>query len=144
MVTVTVFADDGGSHSDTFALEVKSAEVVGRHIFYNNSYWDGNDPAANTDDDNAIAPDPDHATDPSLGKTALLPALRLDVALTGMRCGGKRQEAANRPCDLEHAGYIGELLFLAAFPSQHLADDQHADPDYANQVILDGNWADAP
>ena len=39
------------------------AEVVARHIFYNNSYFDGNDPAANSGDDGAIAP----------GKTALLP-----------------------------------------------------------------------
>ena len=37
--------------------------VVGRHIFYNNSAFDGNDPAAGAADDNAIAP----------GKTALLP-----------------------------------------------------------------------
>jgi hypothetical protein len=59
---------------DMGAYEVKSpAQVVARHVFYNNSYWDGNDPAANTDDDNAIAPDPDHASAPSLGKTALLP-----------------------------------------------------------------------
>ncbi len=72
-VTVTVTDDDGGSHSDSFTLVVKSAEVVGRHIFYNNSSWDGKDSAANPDDDNAIAPDPDQASDPSLGKTALLP-----------------------------------------------------------------------
>jgi C1A family cysteine protease len=52
---------------------VDDAEVVGRHIFYNNSYWDGNNPAANTDDDDAIAPDPDRASEPALGKTALLP-----------------------------------------------------------------------
>jgi hypothetical protein len=40
-----------------------SAAVVGRHVFYNNSYFDGNDPAADTRDDSAVAPD----------KTALLP-----------------------------------------------------------------------
>ena len=39
------------------------AEVVGRHIFYNNSSFDGNDPLPNENDDGAIAPD----------KTALLP-----------------------------------------------------------------------
>ncbi|MCE5269474.1 MAG: hypothetical protein LLG00_16480 [Planctomycetaceae bacterium] len=39
------------------------AAVVGRYIFYNNSYFDGNNPAANAQDDNAIATD----------KTALLP-----------------------------------------------------------------------
>jgi hypothetical protein len=72
-VTVTVTDDDGGSHTDSFTLLVNSAEVVGRHIFYNNSSWDGNDSAANPNDDDAIAPDPDHASDPSLGKTALMP-----------------------------------------------------------------------
>jgi len=50
-------------------LDPAPAEVVARHVFYNNSKWDespGNpdgDPAANEYDDNAIAPD----------KTALLP-----------------------------------------------------------------------
>jgi len=37
--------------------------VVDRHVFYNNSAWDGNDAAANADDDDAIATD----------KQALLP-----------------------------------------------------------------------
>ncbi|MEE8451478.1 MAG: GEVED domain-containing protein, partial [Thermoguttaceae bacterium] len=31
------------------------AEVVGRHVFYNNSFFDGNDPMANAQDDQAIA-----------------------------------------------------------------------------------------
>ena len=39
-----------------------TASVAGRYVFYNNSHFDGNDPAANADD-NAIATD----------KTALLP-----------------------------------------------------------------------
>jgi hypothetical protein len=39
------------------------AQVVGRHVFYNQSVWDGNSAAANAADDGAIAPD----------KTALLP-----------------------------------------------------------------------
>ncbi len=42
---------------------VAPASVVGRHVFYNNSYFDGDDPGANASDDAAIAPD----------KTALLP-----------------------------------------------------------------------
>jgi hypothetical protein len=33
------------------------SEVVGRHVFYNHSAWDGNDPTANPNDDRAIAPD---------------------------------------------------------------------------------------
>src|SRR5574340_1755426 len=37
--------------------------VIGRYVFYNNSVFDGNDPAPNASDDRAIAPD----------KTALLP-----------------------------------------------------------------------
>jgi len=50
-----------------------AAAIAGRHIFYNNSYSDDFDPAPDTTDDNAIAPDPDSASDPFLGKTALLP-----------------------------------------------------------------------
>ena len=49
------------------------AEVAGRHVFYNNSVWDGNDAGASEQDDAAIAPDPDEASDLLLGKTALLP-----------------------------------------------------------------------
>jgi len=51
------------------AFRQPTAEVVGRHVFYNDSKWDespgspGGDPAANQYDDDAIAPD----------KTALLP-----------------------------------------------------------------------
>jgi hypothetical protein len=36
--------------------ELRSS-VLAEHIFYNNSAWDGNDPNANANDDNAIAPD---------------------------------------------------------------------------------------
>jgi hypothetical protein len=42
---------------------VYSSTVVGAYVFYNNSAWDGNNPAANAGDNNAIAPD----------KTPLLP-----------------------------------------------------------------------
>lgn len=38
-------------------LRVRSDTVVGRKVFYNNSAWDGNDPAANASDDDAIATD---------------------------------------------------------------------------------------
>jgi len=50
-----------------------AGEIAGRHIFYNNSSFDGNDPGADASDDNAIAPDPSTASEASLGKTALLP-----------------------------------------------------------------------
>jgi hypothetical protein len=53
------------------------ATIEGRHIFYNDSEFDGDNPAANSDDDDAIAPPP-HMELPEtphdeLGKTALLP-----------------------------------------------------------------------
>ena len=47
----------------TFTAAVPAASVVGRRVFYNNSAYDGNDPAANAADDGAVAPD----------KQALLP-----------------------------------------------------------------------
>ncbi len=54
-----------------------ASEVVGRHIFYNNCAWDGDDPAPNTNDDMAIAPPPAISDaggpDKELGKWALLP-----------------------------------------------------------------------
>jgi len=57
--------------------DVTNALVVGRHIFYNNSAFDGKNPAANTADFAAIAPHTS-ATDGAhpgmqLGKDALLP-----------------------------------------------------------------------
>lgn len=39
------------------AAGVPSAAVAGRHVFYNNSVFDGADPAADAQDDAAIAPD---------------------------------------------------------------------------------------
>ena len=81
-VEVTVTDDDWGEDTIDFWVNVINREVVDRHIFYNNSAWDGNDPAANASDDNAIAPHPSilDATDPTypgnqpkeLGKEALL------------------------------------------------------------------------
>jgi autotransporter-associated beta strand protein len=46
-----------------YFLKTFQSSVVGRYVFYNNSYFDGNDPTANAQDDAAIATD----------KTALLP-----------------------------------------------------------------------
>lgn len=48
--------------SDAWTMVLSTSTVVGRHIFYNNSYFDNN-PAVGRDDDNAIARD----------KQALLP-----------------------------------------------------------------------
>ncbi len=59
-----VYANYNGAAPDLGAFETQApAAVVGRHVFYNNSAFDGDDPAANASDDGAIAPD----------KTALLP-----------------------------------------------------------------------
>ena len=59
-VTLRV-TDQHGAYSDqSFTVTVDpgaAATVVGRHIFYNQSYFDGNGPAANAADDNAIAMD---------------------------------------------------------------------------------------
>jgi len=64
---ITIRATDprGAWVEDTFTVTVDTAnsEVIDRHVFYNNSILDGNDPAANAADDAAIAS----------GKTALLP-----------------------------------------------------------------------
>ena len=37
------------------AMATLTPEVVGRHVFYNNSAFDGNDPSANAADDAAVA-----------------------------------------------------------------------------------------
>ena len=61
----------------------QGAEVVARHVFYNNSALDGNDPAASAADDAAIAPDkepllpggtagPEHRTSYSRGINGLM------------------------------------------------------------------------
>jgi len=61
------------SRGGVYATVLGPPQVVDRHIFYNNSYSDGDNPAANANDDNAIAPDPANASDPTLGKTVLFP-----------------------------------------------------------------------
>jgi ELWxxDGT repeat protein len=60
--TLYFSADDGVRGKELWKLDVSST-IVGRHVFYNNSVFDGGDPAAGAADDGAIAPD----------KTALLP-----------------------------------------------------------------------
>lgn len=55
--------NDNAISTSTFDhVAIAPAAVVGRYVFYNNSVYDGNNPAANAADDNAIATD----------KTALL------------------------------------------------------------------------
>ena len=48
-------AQDG--EVEDYQVRIRPAKIVGRHIFYNQSAWDGNNPGANVQDDNAIAPD---------------------------------------------------------------------------------------
>ncbi|NMD21950.1 MAG: hypothetical protein GYA76_17150, partial [Verrucomicrobia bacterium] len=66
--------DSGGAALEqSFIVEINNlpdAQVVGRHIFYNQCAWDGNNAAANALDDGAIAPD----------KTALLPGQKATFA----------------------------------------------------------------
>jgi len=59
---VSIGLPPDSTSQDWVALVTPAARVVDRHVFYNNSAFDGNDPAASTADDGAIAPD----------KTALL------------------------------------------------------------------------
>ena len=55
--------EDGSAGGDYVVTFEVTPAVVGRHVFYNDSAFDGSDPAANAEDDGAIAPD----------KEALLP-----------------------------------------------------------------------
>ena len=57
--SVVVTNSFGSVTSDEAMLTVTPApaEVVGRHVFYNNSFFDGRNPAANDADDGAIAAD---------------------------------------------------------------------------------------
>ncbi len=59
----TVNAVAGAITASTSGQVANQATVAGRYVFYNNSFWDGNDPAAAPSDDGAIASD----------KQALLP-----------------------------------------------------------------------
>jgi len=63
-LTFSAYHYDFGSRTYLFDSEAivinvnqAPAQVTGQHIFYNNSVFDGNDMAANEQDDNAIAPD---------------------------------------------------------------------------------------
>lgn len=47
-------AQDG--EVEDYMVKIVPAQVVGRYLFYNDSYWDGYDPNPGPTDDNAIAP----------------------------------------------------------------------------------------
>ena len=61
---------------------------MGRHVFYNNSAFDGNDPRANADDDLAVAPD----------KQALLPGQTATFVNYTSYGGGINGTAGNEVC----------------------------------------------
>ncbi|NLF30511.1 MAG: DUF362 domain-containing protein [Planctomycetes bacterium] len=46
-----------GEGIELFLAGPPPAAMIGQHVFYNNSVWDGYDPAANAADDGAVAPD---------------------------------------------------------------------------------------
>ena len=58
---ITVEVSDGEhTYSEVFTInvtDIPDAGIVAHHVFYNNSDWDGNDPAAGAGDDAAIATD---------------------------------------------------------------------------------------
>jgi hypothetical protein len=57
------YTNAGGTAQEGSVFELTPTTITGRYVFYNDSVWDGNDPAPNANDLNAIATD----------KTALLP-----------------------------------------------------------------------
>ncbi len=57
LVAVNSANDNVSVLLNRLAVTPDPAVVVGRHIFYNNSSWDGGDVGANAADDSAIAPD---------------------------------------------------------------------------------------
>jgi|GEM_PF-2957264 len=54
-LTFTGQAPDG--EVEDYEIVIEPAKVIGRYVFYNNSWFDGNDPNPNANDDNAIATD---------------------------------------------------------------------------------------
>ena len=73
-VRVTVRDDDGAAATDSAVVRVAGTAVINRRLFYNNSAFDGRDPAANARDDDAEAPD----------KRALLEASGGDATLANL------------------------------------------------------------
>jgi len=118
----------GGQYDAFLARLGQPAEVVGRHLFYNNSYFDN--PDRGLHDDHAIAPKPP-ITDPSepnkeLGKEALLP---------GGTAGFKNYTSYSR-------GINGIMVDIAGLPAATLTA-----ADFTFKVGNDntpGHWDPAP
>ena len=101
---------------ETVFHDLVSVEVVDRHLFYNNSSYDGNDPAANAADAAAIATD----------KTALLPTETASFA---------NYSSYSR-------GINGVIIDIAGLPSYTLsADDFEFRVGNTNDP---SSWTDAP
>jgi hypothetical protein len=96
-----------------------AAKVVGRSLFYNNSGFDGRNPAANASDDNAIATD----------KTALLPG------------GGKATFANYSSYD---KGINGVMIDVAGLPSASTLGAADFTLRAGNDLNDPSTWAFAP
>jgi len=79
----TVATFSGGSGAVLQVTIETQTEVVGRHIFYNNSYYDGNDAAINAADDNAIATDKS-AYLPGSGQATFVNYISYDKGINGI------------------------------------------------------------
>ena len=92
-------ADVGGHRIVRLMIATPSASVADRYVFYNNSYFDGNDAAANAADDAAIA----------TSKSALLPGGTASFAnYTSYSRGinGVMLDIAGLPADLTAADFV--------------------------------------
>ena len=107
-----------GPAAATVTIDVVPSVVAGRHIFYNRSAFDGNDPAANAADDGAIAPD----------KTALLP-------------GGKGAFANYTSYS---RGINGIMVDVSDLPGTPTASDFDFKIGNNNTPNTPGSWATAP
>jgi len=110
------------SHETPWALayfgnQTSHAEVIGRHVFYNNSAFDGDDPAANVQDDQAIAID----------KIALLPG----------------QAAAFANYTSFHGGINGVMIDVAGLPPGFSPEASHFQFAVGNADDT-GAWLPAP
>ena len=114
---------DFGNHR----LGEEPSRVVARHVFYNRSVWDGNDPAAGPGDDLALAPDPSVAVFPRLGKTALLPG----------------QTASFQNYTSYVRGINGIMIDVAQVPAPNQLDASHFEFRVGNSVGS-AQWEMAP
>jgi hypothetical protein len=109
-------------------------QVVGRHVFYNHSAFDGDDPAINSLDQQAIAPD----------KSALLPGQRAGRNITPATSRGLNglMIDVSQPIEVTAADFefrVGNGDDLAAWTAAPAPLDLHFDPDALRITIT---WPD--